>query len=542
MEEQPEEEIFSALPDPPKYLVTGGCGFVGRKIVEALRKGGQRVLVLDHKPYPEIPAWPASGLVDYMQADIRDNSLVNRAMKGIEVVFHTARASDPNGDYKTLHSVNVTGTEAVIEAARQHEVRGLVYTSSVSVVVDGNDIHGGDETMPYATSHLDHAATTKCLAEKTVLEANGQLWNGHQLWTCALRPEMIFGPGDNHFVPQILDKAREGEMTHMIGDGSNVVDFTYIDNVILAHVLASEHLYKDSPVCGQAYFITNGEVMPFWEFLRQVLGGMGFPSPTKAIGTKLAYGTAFALEKVGGLLNYFVRFKPKLTRQLVFNMSRNHYFQHTKAAQDFGYKPVVTLEEGIKRTLDFYRTNQAVRMDFRVFEIWANCRASLWPDAHPVDMIASRGGSSASIHSLDSLDHDWRADDSDGAAGVLRNLPTLPSPNSRRMSKNTTRLSFNSLAEALDEFSAAAEDEAVEYSGAPVSNWNALGRVSPSTALSCLTIPEVPETDTHLLMGSSKSLRARAPNHRWQDSPSTAAAQLGSSCPTEQYMLPTDGS
>eukprot|EP00658_Telonema_sp_P-2_P006626 TRINITY_DN12503_c0_g1_i13.p1 TRINITY_DN12503_c0_g1~~TRINITY_DN12503_c0_g1_i13.p1 ORF type:complete len:462 (+),score=38.55 TRINITY_DN12503_c0_g1_i13:379-1764(+) len=267
--------------------------------------------------------------------------------------------------------------------------------------IRGLSMSAGDESMSYATKHLDHASATKCEAEQLVLGADCPDFH-----TCALRPEMIFGPGDNSFVPKILDKAREGEMTHMIGDGANVVDFTYIDNVILAHLLAAEHLFQGSPVCGSAYFITNGEVMPFWEFLRRILGGMGFPVPTKAIGTTLAYGTAYALEKVGGLLNYFVRFKPKLTRQLVFNMSKNHYFKHTKATQDFGYKPVVTLEEGIHRTLGFYRTNQAIRVsvDLRIFDMWNICRTSLWGgDKEALSLQPSRATSTASLDSLEGM-------------------------------------------------------------------------------------------------------------------------------------------
>jgi len=392
-----DDEQDDRPPNGAVYLVTGGCGFIGRKIVEALRKGGQRVIVLDRKPMPDIPAWRVGELVRYIQCDIRDAAGVTRACAGIETIFHTARSSDPNGEYKLLHDINVNGTKVLLDAARVQGVNSLVYTSSVSVVVDGTDINGGDEQMPYASKHLDHASATKCQAEQLVLSANSSVFH-----TCALRPEMVFGPGDNHFVPQILDKAREGEMTHMIGDGANVVDFTYIDNAILAHLLAAEHLFEDSPVCGSAYFITNGEVMPFWEFLRCILDGMGFPVPTKAIGTTLAYGTAFALEKVGGLLNYFVQFKPKLTRQLVFNMSKNHYFQHTKATQDFGYKPVVSLDEGINRTLDFYRTNMPINLDARVFEIWDLTRTSLWgDDKPPISLQPSRAGSSASIASLD---------------------------------------------------------------------------------------------------------------------------------------------
>lgn len=144
--------------------------------------------------------------------------------------------------------------------------------------------------------------------------------------------------------------------------------------------------------------------MPFWEFLNAILNGMGFPVPTKAIGKSVAYGTAYALEKVGGILNYFVRFKPKLTRQLVFNMSKNHYFTHSKATQDFGYMPVVNLQEGIVRTLDFYRTGHTVHIDLRLFELWDVTRTSLWGSDKPaLSLQPSRAGSTASLDSMEGM-------------------------------------------------------------------------------------------------------------------------------------------
>jgi len=306
-------------------------------------------------------------------------------------------------DYNVHHDINVKGTENVLNAALEQGVKALVYTSSVAVIVDGSDINGGDESMPYPDKHLDHASATKALAEKLVVECNGRVNHrgSGELYTCCIRPEMVFGPGDNHFVPQLLDKAREGEITHMIGDGSNLVDFTYVDNVVLAHLLASEHLVEGSPALGQVYFITNGEARPFWDFLTAIFDGMGYPPPTKAIGQRLAYGTAFVLEKAGGMLKYFMNFRPKLTRQLVFNMSMNHYFSHAKATKEIGYTPVVSLDLGIERTMDWIRTTHYTP-DISIFDRWSQVRAAISPDRPPVTVpLSSRHSSASSITSLD---------------------------------------------------------------------------------------------------------------------------------------------
>jgi len=175
------------------------------------------------------------------------------------------------------------------------------------------------------------------------------------------------------------------------------VDFTYVDNVVLAHLLAAEHMVDGSPALGQVYFVTNGEARPFWDFLTAIFDGMGYPPPTKAIGQRLAYGTAFVLEKAGGLLKYFMAFRPKLTRQLVFNMSMNHYFSHRKATMQIGYTPVVTLGMGIERTLDWIRTGR-YETDVAVFDRWAKVREAVSPDRPRVIVpLTSRHSSSSSI-------------------------------------------------------------------------------------------------------------------------------------------------
>jgi len=355
------------------------------------------VRVLDRKECK--PSQRIEG-VEYMVGDICD--LSSRACfwacEKVHTIFHCARMADPTSDFNTHYETNVAGTQNILDAAMLQGVKCLVYTSSVSVVVDGSDINGGDETMPYPEMHLDHASATKALAEQLVMSMNGKPSKcGSPLYTCCIRPEMVFGPGDNHFVPQLIEKAREGEITHMIGDGSNVVDFTYVDNAVLAHLLAAEHMVEGSPALGQVYFVTNGEARPFWDFMIVFLDGMGFPAPTKAIGQRLAYGTAYVLEKAGSVLKHFLTFRPKLTRQLVFNMSMNHYFSHAKATNEIGYEPVVSLDQGIARTMEWI-LNERYEMDRGIFERWAVAREAMSPDAPRVVVpLSSRHSSSSSL-------------------------------------------------------------------------------------------------------------------------------------------------
>ena len=169
------------------------------------------------------------------------------------------------GDYADYHAANVTGTEAVLAACRAHGIRRLVATGSPSVVFDGSDIEGGDESLPYPDHYAAHYPLTKMLAERLVLQANSP-----QLATVSLRPHLIWGPGDNHLLPRIIDKARKGRLKR-IGERPCVVDTVYIDNAARAHLLAADRLAPGSAIAGKAYFITNGEPLPLWEMVNRML-------------------------------------------------------------------------------------------------------------------------------------------------------------------------------------------------------------------------------------------------------------------------------
>lgn len=252
----------------------------------------------------------------------------------------------------------MNGTQNVIRACQECNITKLIYTSSSNVVLDGSDCQNGDESMKYVSkkNHLNAYSYSKHKAEEKVLLANNTkcLDESHKLLTCALRPHCIFGPRDTHFISQIIHKARAGKITHMIGEGHNITDFTYIDNVVHAHMLAAKGLKSSNAVAaGQVYFITNGEPTLFWSFLGAILQQLGCPRPTKYISYNVAYAIALIMEFIYMIFGWIFGWKPIITRQMVVTMACHHWFSHAKATRDLGYKPIVTLDQGIKKTVQY---------------------------------------------------------------------------------------------------------------------------------------------------------------------------------------------
>ena len=248
--------------------MTGGCGFLGRAVVDALADRGDRVTVLDHR----IDPWRSD--VQFVRGDICDPHVIEDAIAGQDVVFHSASlVHTKHNRLEQVRAVNIDGTRNVLRACQLAGVAKLVYVSSASVVYDGSDIVNGDESLPYAPRFPAPYAETKRIAEAEVLAASGRANpGGSPVWTCAIRPHVVFGPGDTRLVPAILGRAREGKLKFSVGLGEKKLsDFTYVTNVVDAMLAAAERLGPDSPIAGQAYFITNGEPMSFWDFVGKVL-------------------------------------------------------------------------------------------------------------------------------------------------------------------------------------------------------------------------------------------------------------------------------
>jgi nucleoside-diphosphate-sugar epimerase len=320
-----------------KALVTGGGGFLGRAIVEELVARGDWVRSFSRRSYPELDALG----VQHQSGDVRDAAAVDRACRDVDVVFHTAAVAGIWGPWRHYYGINTLGTRHVVQACRQQRVPRLVYTSSPSVTFTGRDQCGVDETAPYATRWLCHYPHTKALAEQLVLACCGQ--DGVQ--TCALRPHLIWGPRDQHLIPRLLARARAGQLRR-VGDGTNRIDMVHVRNAALAHLQAADALHAGAPVCGRAYFISQGEPVNCWRWIDDILRGAGLAPVRKSIPFRVAWYLGAVLE--GAYRGARLPGEPRMTRFLAAQLGRSHYFSVERARRDFGYRPVVSTDEGMR--------------------------------------------------------------------------------------------------------------------------------------------------------------------------------------------------
>jgi nucleoside-diphosphate-sugar epimerase len=328
-----------------KALVTGGGGFLGSAIVRLLVARGAAVRSFSRGDYPEL----RQRGVELIRGDIADPSAVRAATAGCDVVFHVAAKPGIWGPYKEYHRVNVTGTENVLAACRQEKVGQLVYTSSPSVVFDGSDMEGVDESVPYPAHYEAAYPQTKAIAERLVLAANGPA-----LATVALRPHFIWGPGDNHLIPRILARARAGRLFRL-GRRDHKVDAVFVDDAAAAHILAADRLYSGSPIAGKVYFITQDEPWPLWDVVNGILDAAGLPPVTRSVPPTLAYVVGWTLERIYRLLG--VQREPPMTGFLARELATAHWFNVEAARRDLGYAPGRSMKEGMELLREWFRQN-----------------------------------------------------------------------------------------------------------------------------------------------------------------------------------------
>ena len=326
-----------------KALVTGGGGFLGSAIVRQLLGRGDSVRSISRGDYPELRALG----VETFQSDLSDPTILARAASGCDVVFHVAAKAGIWGAYDTYHRANVSGTQHVIEACKHAGVSRLVFTSSPSVVFDGRDVEGADESLPYPKDHHAPYPATKAEAERLVLAANSPT-----LATVALRPHLIWGPGDNHLAPRIIAKGKAGRLRR-IGKENKLVDSIYIDNAAEAHLLAADRLHPGSPPSGKAYFLSQGEPWPIWELVNAILETAGVPPVTKSVPSWVALTAGGICEAVYKTLR--IADEPPMTRFLAAELATSHYFNIDAARRDLGYAPRIDMREGLRRLKDSFK-------------------------------------------------------------------------------------------------------------------------------------------------------------------------------------------
>jgi nucleoside-diphosphate-sugar epimerase len=336
-------------------FVTGASGFIGGKIAERLLAEGRRVRVLSRRPLPHLEALGA----EVVLGDLDSRDALRHGCTGAETVFHVAGRVGVWGPAREFFDVNVGGTRNIINACRQAGVPRLVYTSSPSVVYNGGDLAGVDESVPLCTAAPCAYPTSKAAAEREVLAAHGAA-----LATVALRPHLVWGPGDKNVVPRVLTLAKSGRLK-IIGHGRNRVDVTHINNVVDAHLLAEGALCAPQvsdptsqtlrSAAGRAYFITNGEPVFLWDWINQLLRGVGIPEVTKHVPLPMAYAAGGLMEGLWRVLP--LKGEPPMTRFVAKEMATDHWFDISAARRDLAYHPLVTMADGTAELIEHLKRN-----------------------------------------------------------------------------------------------------------------------------------------------------------------------------------------
>lgn len=364
-------------------LVTGGTGFLGRRLVERLLAAGRSVAVLGRTSAPDLVARG----VRFIQVSLDDTTAVRAACAQVDTVFHVAARVGVWGRYEDFFRTNVLGTRAILAGCREHGVKHLVYTSTPSVVYNGRDLAGADESLPLTADCPSAYPLTKAIAEREVLAANSA-----GLRTIALRPHLIWGVGDPHLVPRVLERARAGRL-RIIGTGTNRVDMVHVENAVDAHLLAETALKKchvirdtlteaerlqdfapgsnrsrqagadgalnagalgaagaaDEAVAarrpdGRAFFVTNGEPVLLWEWINALLAALGEPPVTRHLSLRTASAIGALCEVAWRALP--LRGEPPMTRFVASELAKDHWFDITAARRDLGYAPRISMAQG----------------------------------------------------------------------------------------------------------------------------------------------------------------------------------------------------
>ena len=321
-----------------KVLVTGGGGFVGRHLIDRLLARGYAIRSFGRAAQPELEALG----VECHRGDLADAEAVASACAGMEAVFHVAAKAGIWGSWESFYSPNVLGARNVVAACRKHGIGRLVYTSTPSVVFNRQPFSGADESLPYGSRWLCHYAHSKAIAEKETLNANGT-----DLKVAALRPHLVFGPGDPHLLPRVVEKAHAGRL-RVVGGGQSRVDVSYVGNVADAHLNAFDALAAGR-AAGKAYFISQGEPVALWPWINGVLQALEIKPITRRVSLPLAYGMGGLCESLWKILGR--KDDPPMTRFVAVELAKDHYFDISAARRDLGYDPQTGMADALQQTI-----------------------------------------------------------------------------------------------------------------------------------------------------------------------------------------------
>ena len=312
-----------------KVLVTGATSMIGRSTVHELRRHGHDVHVLQRGDSDQD--------VTVFRGDIRDAAVVEKAIAGCDVVIHAAAKVGLVGTYKDFYNINVIGTKNVVDAAVKASCRGMVYVSSPSVSYSRTPVNG-EASPPAVDDVLGHYSKTKSLAERAVIA-------DARIATVAIRPHLVWGPGDTQLVGRIVERARQRRLT-LVNRGEAVVDTTYIDNVGDALVAAAERIGVQENLNGKALVVSNGEPRTVASLVESICEAAGVPCAPRTIGLRAAVRLGTAIEFLFKLKPFA---EPPLTKFTAYQLGISHWFNISETCELLEWSPRISLDEGFER-------------------------------------------------------------------------------------------------------------------------------------------------------------------------------------------------
>jgi nucleoside-diphosphate-sugar epimerase len=317
-----------------KVLVTGASGMLGRATATALAAAGHEVTVMQRG---------SSGLagvsgITEVRADLTDRARGRWACTGQDAVVHLAAKVQLHGPWEEFERVNVQGTRDLLESAQEAGAQRFVYVSSPSAAHAGEPLVGVDAEPADPEAARGHYARSKAMAEQLALSADRRGFS-----VVAVRPHLVWGPGDTQLVGRVVERAHAGRLV-LVGGGSALVDSTYVDNAADALVAA---LDRAPDVHGEAFVVSNGEPRPIGELLARMCRAAGAPEPTRSVPTPVATTGGAVVEQAWQRLGRDD--EPPMTRFLAEQLATAHWFDQRRTQTALRWRPRVSLDEGFER-------------------------------------------------------------------------------------------------------------------------------------------------------------------------------------------------
>ena len=352
---RPVEEPDFAPRIGERILFTGASGLLGRESVLALLRAGYDVRVFQRGDSGIAALLPDSvrPRFEQVRGDITNVQAVDLAMTGVNGVVHAAAKVSVSGEWADYERINIEGTRTLLQAALNHSVSSFLYISSPSVAHAGAAIVGDGAGVASPEHARGNYARSKAAAELLALEANGTtLPGGGVLRVGALRPHLMWGPGDTQLVERILERSAAGRLPLLSG-GTGLIDTLYIDNAADALVRGYQRL---DAFAGQALVVTNGQPRTIAELLGGFCEAVGVPAPRFSVPAKVAALAGKVIERVWERLpkNVTAGDEPPMTEFLAEQLSTAHWFDQRRTRELLQWEPAVSIEEGYERLGLFY--------------------------------------------------------------------------------------------------------------------------------------------------------------------------------------------